>query len=239
MTIKNEILISASLGLGWLQIQNPESIKDISRSIQALSEWNEPSSHLIEKLLSIKKDRFRESKTPVLDTARACSALYSCGNVQPEILRWIQEGQKNDNWNNNEIDTAYALSALSDCGIENENGCQWLIHEYGKKPKHPGTTALVIMALFKQNKNRYRDFIKERAVWLLSKRESGGWIHIATSNLVIQALILSGTGDEASSIKWLIEKQQKNGCWKDITSTSLSLISLKMYLDKLNSGSGK
>lgn len=239
MTTENEILISASLGLEWLKTQNPETIKDISRSIQTLFIWNEPSQHLIEKLLSMKKDGFWESETPILDTARACSALCSCGKIQPDIVRWIQKGQKKDNWNNSVVDTAYALSALSDCGIENEKGCQWLINYYGKKPEHTGTTALILMALFKQNKTRYRDFINERAEWLLSKRESGGWNHIATSNLVIQALILSGMKELLPSIKWLIGKQQKNGCWKDITSTSLSLISLKMYLDKLNSDSGK
>ncbi len=58
-------------------------------------------------------------------------------------------------------------------------------------------------------------------------------MHIATSNLAIQALVISG-GKEIElepSIQWLLEKQDKNN-WGDITSTSLSLISLKMYVDK-------
>ncbi len=96
-----------------------------------------------------------------------------------------------------------------------------------------GTTSLIIMALLKQNKTKYGEFIKNRSSWLLSKRQSGGWTYIATSNLAIQALMLAGEADITPSIKWLLGKQN-NGNWGDITSTSLSLISLKMYLDKLN-----
>jgi hypothetical protein len=58
-------------------------------------------------------------------------------------------------------------------------------------------------------------------------------MHIATSNLAIQALILAEEADITPSIQWLLGKQE-NSNWGDITSTSLSLISLKMYLDKLN-----
>jgi hypothetical protein len=38
----------------------------------------------------------------------------------------------------------------------------------------------------------------------------------------------------APSIGWLVGKQEGNN-WGNINSSSLSLISLKMYLDKLNS----
>lgn len=233
--------IAASRGLEWLKEQQPETIKDISRSIQALTLWNESASALIEKLLSLKKDGYWETETPINDTARACIALCGCGKIQTEIIRWILEQQKIDNWNDNEIDTAYALIALGDCQIKNEKGCEWLFANYGPKWEHPGTTSLIITALFKQDDKKYRDFIKERAHWLLSKREGSGWIHSATSNLVIQALILTGIKEKdiRPSIKWLLEKQQDIGSWKDITSTSLSLISLKMYLDNLNSISKK
>ncbi|MDP2766159.1 MAG: hypothetical protein Q8O41_01720 [Candidatus Methanoperedens sp.] len=44
-------------------------------------------------------------------------------------------------------------------------------------------------------------------------------------------------GDIEYSIQWLLEKPERDN-WGNITTTSLSLISLKMYLDKLNSGSG-
>jgi squalene cyclase len=230
---------AASCGLAWLKEQEMQTVKDISRSIQALSLWNEPASILIEKLISMKKDGYWETETPINDTARADIALSGCRNIQPEIIHWIQKKQKNDNWNNNEIDTSYALISLADRGIKNENGCQWLISNYGKKWEHPGTTSLIITALAKQDKTGYEDFINDRAGWLLSKREDRGWKYIATSNLVIQALILSGVKEQeiTPSIAWLLGKQEDNGSWKDTISTSLTLISLKMYLDKFNGGS--
>jgi squalene cyclase len=233
--------IAVSHGLDWLKIQETGGIKDICRSIQALSLWNEPASPLIEKLMAFKKSVSWETETPIPDTARACIALALCGKIQSETLQWIKEQQKNDNWNNSEIDTAYALIALAYCGIKNEDGCQWLVRNYGTKWEYPGTTSLIITALAKQDKTRYEDFIKDRANWLISKRENGGWTYIATSNLVIQALILSESGEQeiAPSISWLLGKQEDNGSWKDIISTTLSLISLKMYLDKFNSGSDK
>ena len=233
--------IAASHGLAWLKEQEPETVKDISRSIQALSLWDEPASILIEILISMRKDGYWETETPINDTARACIALNGCRKIQTEIIHWVQKQQKNDNWNNSEIDTAYALIALSDRGIKNEKGCQWLFQNYGKKWEHPGTTSLIITALSNQDKTRYGDFIKDRAEWLISKREDGGWKYIATSNLVIQALILSGIGEQeiSPSISWLLGKQEDNGSWTDIISTTLSLISLKMYLDKFNSGSEK
>jgi hypothetical protein len=236
-----EIVIAASRGLAWLKEQEPQTVKDISRSIQALSLWDEPVSFLMEKLISMKKNGCWETETPINDTARACIALSRCRNIQSEIVHWIQKEQKKDNWNNSEIDTAYALIALGDCGIKNENGCQWLVHNYGKKWEHPGTTSLIITALAKQDKTRDRDFIKDRANWLISKREEGGWKYIATSNLVIQALIISGIEERkiTPSIASLLGKQEDNGSWKDLISTSLTLISLKMYLDKFNSGSDK
>ncbi len=235
------IKAASSCGLAWLKEQEPQTVKDISRSIQALSLWVEPASILIGKLISMKKDGYWETQTPINDTTRACIALCGCEKKQIEILHWIQEQQSSDNWNNNEIDTAYALIALGDHKIKNISGCEWLIHNYGPKWEHAGTTSLIITALIKQDGEKYRDFIKERASWLLSKREDSGWTYIATSNLVIQALILAGVEKEdiAPSIKWLLEKQQENGSWKDIISTTLSLISLRMYLDKLNSISDK
>ncbi len=225
---------AAVRGLGWLKKQEPATIKDISRSIQALYLWNEPTSSLVELLLSGRKDGFWETDTPLLDTARACSALAGCGMIQSAAIEWILAQQKSDSWNNSDIDTAYALIALGDCGVKNESGCEWLVHNYGEKWEHVGTTSLIITALLKHDKNKYRDFIKNRAGWILSKRESGGWTHIATSNLAIQALILGGEGDIEPSILWLLGKQEEDN-WGNITSTSLSLISLRMYLDKLNS----
>lgn len=234
--------IAAMQGLDWLKKQKPVAVKDISRSIQALSLWNEPAIQLIELLLSMKKEGFWETDTPILDTARACSALAGCRQAQPDSIRWILNQQKNDNWSDSEIDTAYALIALGDSGVKNDAGCEWLVRNYGEKWEHAGTTSLIITALLKQDRNEYRFFINDRAGWLLSKRLFGGWTHIATSNLAIQALMLAGEmnieKEIGPSIKWLLEKQNKDN-WGNITSTALSLISLRMYLDKLNSDSDK
>lgn len=232
MMNKKDIQEAALRGLEWLKNQKPAAIKDMSRMIQALSSWNEPVYELIELLLSKKKNAFWETDTPLLDTARACSALAGCGVIQSETVQWILKQQKSVNWSNNEIDTAYALLALGDCGVKNEQGCEWLLRNYGEKWEHAGTTSLIITALSKQDRNKYRDFIKNRAGWILSKRRSGGWIHIATSNLAIHALILANEKDIEPSIRWLLGKQD-SGNWGNINSTSLSLMSLKMFLDKL------
>lgn len=226
---------AALRGLVWLKGQRPITVKELSRAIQALSSWNENLSSMIELLLSKKKDGFWNTDAPLLDTARACSALVSCGYIQSESVSWILKQQKNDNWSNNKIDTAYALIALGDCGIKNKPGCDWLLRHC---KEHVGTTSLIITALLKQDERNYRAFINDSAGWILSKRVSGGWTHIATSNLAIQALILAWESDNEKevgpSIKWLLEKQSLDN-WGDIISTALSLISLKMYLDKLNS----
>ena len=231
-----DILDAAHAGNEWLTLQDINSVKDIARTIQVLTLWDEDTSELSSALLSKHKNGYWETGKTLLDTARACSALAGCGIIQSGTISWIQAQQDNGCWNNSEIDTAYALIALGDMGVQNEEGCRWLYDNYCGKWEHVGTTSLIITALFRQDEKRYRDFITERRNWIISKRESGGWVHIATSNLVIQALVLTGwegVPELASSIEWLLEKQV-NGNWGNINSTALSLISLKMYLDKLN-----
>ncbi len=222
---------SASSGIAWLKEQEISEIKDLSRSIQALSLWNEKTLHLMGILLTRKNGAYWETDKPLLDTSRACIALAGCGIIANEQLDWIMEQQHNDSWGNSEIETSYALIALGDAGRINEDGCEWLVGNYGKKWEHIGTTSLIITALIKQNMDKYLDFIKDRADWILSKREEGGWTYAATSNLAIQALILSGENDIIPSIRWLLGKQE-SGNWGDITSTALSLISLRMFLKK-------
>ncbi len=157
----NEIDIhtAALRGIKWLRNQKSTTVKDISRSIQALSLWNEDISDLTVKLLAIKKDAFWETDKPILDTARAYSALAVSGIIQPEIINWILEQQKDGSWNNDEIDSSYAMIALGDGGIKNEQGCEWLFRNYGKNWEYVGTTSLIITALLKQNKKKYLNFI--------------------------------------------------------------------------------
>jgi hypothetical protein len=231
--LKNDITTTSTKGIEWLKNHDINEIKELCRSIQAFSLWNEKTIHLLGILLTRKKGIFWETDKPLIDTARACSALSGCGIIADEQLYWIIEKQKNGNWNHSEIETSYALIALGDAGIRNEPGCEWLISNYGKKWEYIGTTSLIITALIKQNKDKYLEFINDRAGWILSKRESGGWTYTATSNLATQALLLSGESDIDPSIQWLLGRQE-HGNWGDIISTSLSLISFKMYLDKLN-----
>lgn len=222
---ENEIKKAVSSGIRWLKLQNPTSVKDLSRCIQALSLWNEDASAQKELLLSLRQNSHWITDRPIPDTARACIAL-----AQPDAVKWIREQQVNGNWNNDEIDTSYALIALSDAGIRNEAGCEWLLDNYGDAWEHVGTTSLIITALIRQDKDAYSFFINDRMQWIISKRLFGGWMYVATSNLAIQALLLGGERKITPSIKWLLEKQSKDH-WGDITSTALSLISLKMYLD--------
>lgn len=234
LLIEKKVYSAAAAGIEWLKSQKPASVKDLSRAIQAMSLWNEETPDLIETLVSQKKGSFWETDKPVPDTSRAISALAAHRVMQPDAINWILERQKNSSWESNEIDTSYALIALGDADVRNETGCEWLLCNYGEKWEHVGTTSLIITALIKQDSDRYGEFIKDRLRWILSKRHSGGWAYTATSNLTIQALILAGETDILPSIQWLLGRQD-NGNWGDITSTSLSLISLGMYLGKLNS----
>ncbi len=227
---EKDIYRSAASGIAWLRTQDINEVKDLSRSIQAMSLWNENTSFLIEKLLSCRKGTFWDTKTPLLDTARACSALAGCGIIQRKTLKWVREQQQKDSWNNDEIDTSYALIALGDAGIKDESGCEWLVRNYGKKWEHVGTTSLIITALLKHDKQKYMEFIKDRAGWIISKRESGGWTYTVTSNLALQALVMSGESDIEPTIQWLLGKQKKGG-WGDVISTAVSLISLRLYYD--------
>lgn len=83
-----------------------------------------------------------------------------------------------------------------------------------------------------KEKKELRAFIKERANWLLSKRgPEGGWTHISTSNLVIQALLLTGFEEEVkASTRWLLDEVRESGAWgnrgDDVNATALSLITL-------------
>ena len=66
------------------------------------------------------------------------------------------------------------------------------------------------------------------------KNQDGGWKHISTSNLAIQALILAGFKDEVEdSVHWLLENVHENGAWgnnnDDINATALTLSTLGLY----------
>jgi hypothetical protein len=173
------------------------------------------------------------------------SALTSVGIKHTDVAQWILSKQENDAWNNDVYDTTYALIALADMGVHNSKACKWLVDNYASDWEYPGTTALIISALIKQNQIKenddthgsdYNKFINEHARWILTQRDkNGAWKTIATSNICIQALMLAGYKEELNSdIEWVLDKMNSSGTWgKDdgnITSTALSLITLAQFI---------
>ena len=220
----------------WLDSCHPGSVKELSRLVTAHALWDVPD-HYAARLMRMKKDSNWNGS--VRDTARACSALAGIGMVFPGSVDWLLDRQHDGAWNDDVYDTTYVLTALAAMGEVNEDGCKWLVENYGPDWEHVGTTSLVITALIKQEAltgtDRYRDFINERAQWVLSRRGwDGGWKFISTSNIVIQALVLAGFKDELGlSVRWLLGKLKDNGSWGkdegDIIATSMSLITLGLY----------
>ncbi|SFM41651.1 hypothetical protein [Methanolobus profundi] len=222
----------------WLYSQKIAKVKDLARIVQASHLWNE-KKHYIEELLNL---RTGDSwNCDLRDTSRAVSALALTDMVFPEVGEWLLSKRTGSSWNDDVYDTTYALAALGDMGHYDANGCQWLVDNYGPKWEHPGTTALIINALIRQseagNVNSYASFIDERAKWIISQREmNGAWKTLATSNLVIQALILAGYKEVTEGpFNWILSKMNKNCSWGkdngDINTTSLSLITIHEYTE--------
>ncbi|MBN2110737.1 MAG: hypothetical protein JW705_06590 [Methanosarcinaceae archaeon] len=227
----------------WLFSRDMNEVKELSRVILACHLWG-VSTELVHELIGLKKEGCWEGS--LRDTSRAASALAARNIVFRDVVDWMLSEQKHGAWGNDVYDTTYALAALADMGVRNREGCSWLVDNYGPAWEHPGTTALVITALIKQGMlgkkggNDNSDpggFIAERAVWMLSKRaEKGGWKNPATSNIVMQALILAGHGSEIRiDVQWLLDNMNPNGSWGedegDVNTTALTLITLA-YLEK-------
>ncbi|WP_367344239.1 prenyltransferase/squalene oxidase repeat-containing protein [Methanomethylovorans sp.] len=226
--------------LDWIEMQQPDSIKRISRVVWARGAWKLPSLHTA-YLICLKG--YPPWGGNVRETARAISSLSHMGLIFPDAGQWLLSQKKGDAWNDNVYDTAYSLIALADMDIQDPAGYQWLLDNYGPEWEHPGTTALVIMALAKQDttmQDEYHDLVKERALWLLEKRGlDGGWKNIATSNIVMQSLLMLGLRKELKvSIDWLMKAQSSEGFWgageDNIVATSLSLITLALWEHKGN-----
>lgn len=226
----------SELSFKWLSSQNASKVKDLSRLMQAGFLWNKENTYR-EKLLSLMDGN--SWNNDIRDTARAASALALTGIVSPGTRKYILAGQNKGSWNQDVYDSTYAVAALADMGSFNEKGCSWLVDNYGKEWEHPGTTALVITALAKQEQlamtGSFTDFMEERAEWLLSRKEkNSSWKTPATSNLVIQSLLINGYKDYCTdSLKWIISEMNNNGSWGkdsgDINTTSLSLITIKSF----------
>lgn len=224
-------------GFEWLSAQKINSVKELSSTLSAHALWALPNPYIIR--LIIEQENDGSWNFSIRDTARACSALSTEGIVFMSSAKWLLARKSKNSWNRDVYDTVYALAALADTGTQDKDGCNWLYEHYCPAWEQVGTTSLIITALKKQDnlaKTRtFEAFIREKAEWILSKRNSdGGWEHISTSNLAIQALILTGFKEELeASIHWLLGNIHESGAWgnkKDnINATALTLSTLGFY----------
>jgi hypothetical protein len=223
-------------GFDWLSAQQIESVKELANTVSAHALWGLPNPYVTRLILKKDGDCWNSS---IRDTARACSALSAEGIILKAPEKWLLSRKKGGSWNEDVYDTAYSLGALADMEVPDRESCDWLYENYGPAWEQVGTTSLIISALKKQEDltgNRdFEEFIRERAEWIISKRkQDGGWEHISTSNLVIQALLLAGFKKEVEvSIQWLLGKAHESGAWgnkeDDINATALTLSTLGMY----------
>ncbi|WP_440954127.1 hypothetical protein ACSAZK_10700 [Methanosarcina sp. Mfa9] len=220
----------------WLSQQQISSLKELSRALSARAVWKRPNPYITRLIHEKEEASWNDS---VRETSRACAALATEGIVFTASEKWLLSKKSGSSWNEEVYDTAYVLAALADMEVKDREGCRWLYENYGPSWEQVGTTSLIITALQKQDtlakSTEFRAFIRERAEWVLSKREpDGGWKHISTSNLAVQALVLAGFKNEIEdSIRWLLENVHENGAWgnkeDDINATSLTLITLGLY----------
>ncbi|MGB9133174.1 MAG: hypothetical protein WCB90_11280 [Methanosarcina sp.] len=223
-------------GFKWLSAQQIDSVKELSSTVAAHALWELPNPYLIQLILKQENGSWNSS---IRDTARACSALSTEGIIFMASERWLLERKSKNFWNEDVYDTAYALGALADMGTHDIEGCRWLYENYSPAWEQVGTTSLIITALKKQEKlaesKDFEIFIEDRAEWILSRKGTeGGWEHISTSNLAIQALLLAGFKDEiGDSVHWLLENVRKSGAWgnkeEDINATAITLSTLGLY----------
>jgi hypothetical protein len=223
-------------GFEWLSAQQIQSVKELASTVSAHALWGLPNPYITRLILKKEGDCWNSS---VRDTARACSALSTEGIIFRAPEKWLLSMKKEGSWNEDVYDTAYSLAALADMEVADMEGCNWLYENYGPAWEQVGTTSLIITALEKQEKltekSDFEEFIRERAEWVLSKKgQSGGWEHISTSNLAVQALLLAGFKKEVEdSIHWLLGKARRSGAWgneeDNINATALALSTLGMY----------
>jgi len=224
-------------GFEWLSAQQIQSVKELSSTLSAHALLALPNPHITRLIITQENDGSWNSS--IRDTARACSALSTEGIVFMASARWLLARKTGNSWNRDVYDTTYALAALADMGTQDRDGCRWLYEHYCPAWEQVGTTSLIITALKKQDNlaksKTFEAFIREKSEWILSERgPDGGWKHISTSNLAIQALLLAGFKEELeASIHWLLENVHESGAWgnngDDINATALTLSTLGLY----------
>jgi hypothetical protein len=235
--LNNFELDTVKKGFEWLSAQQINSVKELSSTLSAHAYWKLPNPYI--PRLILRKENNGSWNYSIRDTARACSALSTEEIIFRESEKWLLSRKSKTSWNEDVYDTSYALGALADMGIRDKNGSYWLYENYSPAWEQIGTTALIIMALKKQDNlaesGNVETFIQERAKWILSRKgKDRGWKHVSTSNLAIQALLLTGFKEEVEdSVHWLLKNIHENGAWgnkeADINATALTLSTLGLY----------
>ena len=255
--LSEDVIKSADSGFSWISayFSNSKnalaqaSVKELSNLALSHFYWNyrQISFLYIYALLS---KQLSENSESIRDTARTVSCLYSvslnasCGFDHEEMKRAKAVAvshllSRKKEWGSLDdiYDAAYALSALADAGSFQEEICLDLCESDRPEWQHPGTTALILTALWKQkNLGLFSEeadfmifkFISEKTNRLISARRENHWKYAATSCLVLNALTLCNQKAEAEkSLPWLLASQKENGSWEnDLNTTALSLSTL-------------
>ncbi|MDR2944776.1 MAG: hypothetical protein LBU81_06855 [Methanosarcinales archaeon] len=227
------------------------AVKDLTNLTLAHFYWNYPQIGFLYLQTLLLKQEENGSFGDLRETARAVSCLSNAYSylesragdfdnsdllaARSKAVHYLLEHR--GRWGENLYDTVYILPALADAGIFEEELCLDLCRNDTSNRQHPGTTALILSALQKQKDlGRFNEaadfmifeFISEKLKWLFSVRENGFWKYPATSNLILQTLILCNQKHiAAESLPWLSESQKENGSWEnDLNTTSLSLLTL-------------
>lgn len=145
-------------------------------------------------------------------------------------------------------DSSYIINALGNSGVYVKSYDCLLIENKNFKKKFPGTTALVLRALFSQvelnklkdsekrseeanaEEKNAKEHIIEYGKWLLEV--SYEWKYPATTSLVLRSLNLIYSKEKIFPYFIdLIEKQDEQGSWNNLNTTVLILIAIYEFLD--------
>jgi len=255
--ISEDIIKSADSGFSWIStyFSNSKdafaeiSAKELSNLILSHFNWDYRQISFLYIYTLFSKQQSGNFGS-IRDTARAISCFYSaslqsqCGydneetaEIKTSAVSYLLSEKKEWGRLDDIYNAAYALSALADAGIFQEEICLDLCESDRPEWQHPGTTALILTALQKQkNLGLFSEeadfmlfeFISDKTDWLISSREKEHWKYTATSCLVLNALVLCNRKAEAvKSLPWLLASQNKNGSWEnDLNTTALSLLTL-------------
>lgn len=257
-----DIMSAADAGFSWISTYFSKSKtvfseigpKEFSNLILSHLYWNYPQIAFLYIHTLLMKQTGSGSFGDIRETSRAVSCLSSSysflesrakGLDNKDILSARDSAvsdllSRKNLWGDvkkDVYDTVYALSALADAGIFQEDVCLDVCENDNPDWHHPGTAALILTALWKQKSlGQFSEeadfmifeFISKKIGYLLSARKDGFWSYPATSCLVLQALLFCGRKFEAGqSLSWLLAAQNDNGSWEnDLNTTALALLTL-------------